>query len=113
MVELKVGEDEACLVGHSLLSIKVDDGAEEEAAASSSSSSSDEETETAKPQEAAADSNVHKAHSGPGISNTKALSTPAVRHLAKKHNLDINAIVGTGKNGRVTKGDVLSFMSGD
>ena len=42
----------------------------------------------------------------------KALSTPAVRHLAKKHKLDINQITATGKGGRVTKEDVLNFMSG-
>jgi len=41
-----------------------------------------------------------------------AQAGPAVRHLAKKNALDINQITGTGKNGRVTKGDVLNFMSG-
>jgi len=38
------------------------------------------------------------------------LSTPAVRHIAKKENIDINAVPGTGKNGRVTKTDVLNFI---
>jgi len=42
----------------------------------------------------------------------KALSTPAVRHMAKKHKLDINQITGSGRGGRVTKEDVLNFMSG-
>ena len=42
----------------------------------------------------------------------KALSTPAVRHLAKKEGVDINAVPGTGKNGRVTKGDLLNFIKG-
>ncbi|KAJ1692096.1 hypothetical protein LUZ63_008794 [Rhynchospora breviuscula] len=37
------------------------------------------------------------------------LSTPAVRHLAKQHNLDINQIPGTGKDGRVLKEDVLNY----
>lgn len=41
----------------------------------------------------------------------KALSTPAVRHLAKKEGIDINTVHGTGKNGRVTKGDILSFIN--
>ena len=43
---------------------------------------------------------------------TKALSTPAVRHMAKKHGLNINEIPGTGKNDRVTKEDVINFMEG-
>ena len=38
------------------------------------------------------------------------MSTPAVRHLAKKEGIDINSVPGTGKNGRVTKTDILSFM---
>ena len=38
------------------------------------------------------------------------MSTPAVRHLAKKEGIDINTVPGTGKNGRVTKTDILSFI---
>ncbi len=43
---------------------------------------------------------------------SKALATPAVRHIAKKNNLDINDIPGSGKDGRVTKEDVLNFLQG-
>lgn len=37
------------------------------------------------------------------------LSTPAVRHLAKQHGVDINLICGTRKDGRVLKEDVLNY----
>lgn len=37
------------------------------------------------------------------------LATPSVRQLAKQHGLDINAICGTGKDGRVTREDVLNY----
>jgi 2-oxoisovalerate dehydrogenase E2 component (dihydrolipoyl transacylase) len=42
----------------------------------------------------------------------KSLAVPAVRGLAKKHNLDISTIKGTGKGGRVTKEDVLLVIEG-
>ena len=37
------------------------------------------------------------------------LSTPAVRQLAKKYDLDINKISGTGQNGRILKEDVITY----
>ncbi len=36
--------------------------------------------------------------------------SPAVRKLVTEHGLDASAIPGTGKDGRLTKGDVLSFI---
>jgi pyruvate/2-oxoglutarate dehydrogenase complex dihydrolipoamide acyltransferase (E2) component len=32
--------------------------------------------------------------------------------MAKKNGLDINEVAGTGKGGRVTKEDIINFMSG-
>jgi len=40
----------------------------------------------------------------------KVLATPAVRFLMKQHNLKPEDIEGTGKDGRVTKEDVLNYV---
>ncbi|CAM1506765.1 Fc.00g064060.m01.CDS01 [Cosmosporella sp. VM-42] len=39
-----------------------------------------------------------------------SLSTPAVRHLSKELDVDINDIDGTGKDGRVLKEDIYKFV---
>ena len=36
--------------------------------------------------------------------------SPAVRRLVEENNLDVNTILATGKDGRLTKGDVLEFL---
>ena len=47
------------------------------------------------------------------INTGSVLSTPAVRKMAREHDLDLAAIVGTGKQGRVLKEDVLNYLSMD
>ncbi|MBT8487125.1 MAG: 2-oxo acid dehydrogenase subunit E2 [Phycisphaerales bacterium] len=39
----------------------------------------------------------------------KALATPSVRRIARERGVDINAVAGTGRGGRVTASDVLAF----
>lgn len=39
-----------------------------------------------------------------------SLATPAVRHLSKEVNVDINDIQGTGRDGRVLKEDIYKFI---
>ncbi|MEP5569620.1 MAG: 2-oxoglutarate dehydrogenase complex dihydrolipoyllysine-residue succinyltransferase [Halioglobus sp.] len=39
-----------------------------------------------------------------------ALLGPAARQLVEEHKLDVSRITGSGKNGRITKEDILKFM---
>ena len=39
--------------------------------------------------------------------------SPAVRRLVTEHDLDPTAITGTGKDGRLTKGDVLAYLESE
>jgi 2-oxoglutarate dehydrogenase E2 component (dihydrolipoamide succinyltransferase) len=40
-------------------------------------------------------------------------TSPAVRRLLDEHDLDATMITGTGKDGRITKSDVMSFLKSD
>jgi 2-oxoglutarate dehydrogenase E2 component (dihydrolipoamide succinyltransferase) len=62
------------------------------------------------PVTAAASPSYSGAAAGGGLAFETA--GPAVRKMAQENNLDLNAIPGTGKNGRVTKGDVLAHQEG-
>ena len=42
----------------------------------------------------------------------QARYSPAVRRLAREHNVDLSLVTGTGVGGRVTKNDVLGYVEG-
>ena len=64
-----------------------------------------------KPAEKPAEKQAEKpAVAAPPVASSEAPLSPAVRRLVDENNLDPNAIAGTGKDGRLTKGDVLSAM---
>lgn len=44
--------------------------------------------------------------------STKALASPPTRKLARELSIDINQVPGTGKEGRVTKEDLVKFHAG-
>lgn len=46
----------------------------------------------------------------PNLKTKERRYSPAVLKLAQEHNLDLNEIQGTGKNGRITRKDVLRFI---
>jgi 2-oxoisovalerate dehydrogenase E2 component (dihydrolipoyl transacylase) len=60
-------------------------------------------------QESSETSSLHQTRQSSGKHAT--LATPAVRHIAKDMKVDITHIEGTGKEGRVTKEDIQSFIT--
>ncbi|MCL1078214.1 dihydrolipoyllysine-residue acetyltransferase [Parashewanella spongiae] len=46
------------------------------------------------------------------VPQSKALASPAVRRMARTHDIDISTVTGSGKNGRVYKHDIEAHMSG-
>ena len=67
---------------------------------------------TAAPAEAASKPVTAKTEpaSNPVSSKDADVLTPAVRKLVKEHNLDPTQIKGSGKDGRILKSDVMSYL---
>jgi pyruvate/2-oxoglutarate dehydrogenase complex dihydrolipoamide acyltransferase (E2) component len=47
----------------------------------------------------------------PRPAGERALASPAVRHAARSAGVDVNAVPGTGKDGRVTRADIDAFVA--
>jgi 2-oxoglutarate dehydrogenase E2 component (dihydrolipoamide succinyltransferase) len=47
------------------------------------------------------------------VAKGPAKTSPAVRRLLDEHDLDVTMVAGTGKDGRITKGDVMAFLKSD
>eukprot|EP00468_Gymnochlora_sp_CCMP2014_P001451 CAMPEP_0167741410 /NCGR_PEP_ID=MMETSP0110_2-20121227/844_1 /TAXON_ID=629695 /ORGANISM="Gymnochlora sp., Strain CCMP2014" /LENGTH=461 /DNA_ID=CAMNT_0007625465 /DNA_START=39 /DNA_END=1424 /DNA_ORIENTATION=- len=48
---------------------------------------------------------------GPSVTaGGKILTSPAVRHIAKQHGIDLNLVPASGPKGRILKSDVLDFI---
>ncbi|XP_017155190.2 lipoamide acyltransferase component of branched-chain alpha-keto acid dehydrogenase complex, mitochondrial [Drosophila miranda] len=97
--------DEIALVGKPLLDFDVLDEEGDENSTESSSSSSDSSSSEAEAAKLSAGEAV-------SINGGRVITpaTPAVRRLAKEHQLDLANVPPTGKNGRVLKGDILEYL---
>jgi 2-oxoglutarate dehydrogenase E2 component (dihydrolipoamide succinyltransferase) len=47
------------------------------------------------------------------VADVPTKTSPAVRRLLEEHDLDATMVTGTGKDGRLTKADVMSFLKTD
>ncbi len=54
-----------------------------------------------------------KAVPAPQEAKGPVKTSPAVRRLLEEHDLDATMVTGTGKDGRVTKADVMSFLKSE
>ena len=53
------------------------------------------------------------AEPAPQASSGPIKTSPAVRRLLDEHDLDATMVTGTGKDGRLTKADVMAFLKAD
>ncbi|MBN3288524.1 ODB2 dehydrogenase, partial [Polyodon spathula] len=53
----------------------------------------------------------HDEHTHQEIKGQKTMATPAVRKLAMENNIKLSEVVGTGRDGRILKEDILNYLS--
>ena len=99
--EIKV-EDGATVTAGDVLAVLAEG---EGAAAAGQDEQDSEETE-----EAAA---VEKPQADQGRPAKAGKTSPAVRRLLEEHDLEAAMVTGSGKDGRITKADVMNFLKGD
>ncbi|MBM7095983.1 2-oxo acid dehydrogenase subunit E2 [Bacillus sp. H-16] len=113
--ELHIDEGTVTTVGTTIITFETDaeppeedEGEEEEAkeepkAEEKSEAKAEADTEESEP--AAQDEEVDE--------NRRVIAMPSVRKFAREKEVDIRKVSGSGKNGRVVKEDIESFLSGD
>lgn len=108
---------EMAIVGKPLVDIDVvEDVEEEDPVVAKPAEVKDSETASNTPdgfmnpprEEKRAESEIPRSASRKGTH--ASLATPAIRHLSKELDVDINDVDGTGRDGRVTKEDLYNFQ---
>ena len=99
LAEILIGPDDTVPVGTLIARVATSDPPAEP-----------ESPATAEPQSpaAAAPPPPPPATDGPGSSGQRY--SPVVSRMAEAHDIDLSAIAGSGRNGRVTKRDVLAYL---
>jgi pyruvate dehydrogenase E2 component (dihydrolipoamide acetyltransferase) len=107
VVEVFVKDGQVCHVGEVVAVIDVE-GELPEGATVAADSAPAAEAPAAAPAAPAAQA----AAPAPQASGALVLATPSVRKYAREKSVDITAVTGSGKNGKVTREDIDAFVSG-
>ena len=105
--EILVGEGETIEVGTAMVMIASEDESVPAAAPAEAEAPRAEEEETPPPPPAPAPAPTTAAPDRPA---PRKFLSPVVRRLAREHDIDPSVIKGTGRDGRVTRNDVLAYI---
>ncbi|NNK82160.1 MAG: 2-oxo acid dehydrogenase subunit E2 [Flavobacteriaceae bacterium] len=113
LVEILFEVDEVVQVGQTLAIIEIEGENNTSAEAPKQEETASTETIPAAVEEVEKTIEVAKTTTEPVISNDNRFYSPLVKNIAKKEGVtqaELDTINGTGKDGRVTKNDMLSYL---
>src|SRR5690625_1288787 len=108
--KVHVEEGTVAVVGDTLITIDAE-GYESDGSGEDTEKEAEQESEKAESKETA-QKEEPKAEEAPS-DNVRVIAMPSVRKYARDHDVAIQNVNGTGKNGRVLKEDIDAFLSGD
>jgi pyruvate dehydrogenase E2 component (dihydrolipoamide acetyltransferase) len=108
VTKIFVQEGEVAIVGDTLISFDAE-GYEDLGGDDSSEPAKEEVKEEAPKAETATNTQPVAAEVD---DNTRVIAMPSVRKYARENSVNIKQVVGSGKNGRVSKEDIDSFLNG-
>ena len=107
--ELKVEDGATVTAGDVLAVLEEGEGGAEAAEPEQDAEESADREEPEEAEEATED----EAPAAKERSAKAGKTSPAVRRLLEEHDLEASMVSGTGKDGRITKADVMSFLKGE
>jgi 2-oxoglutarate dehydrogenase E2 component (dihydrolipoamide succinyltransferase) len=114
--EIVKGEGDTVAIGDVLAKVGAGNGAEAPQAAEAPQQQAPEEEAAPAPQQAterkpAPPNNGQQAAPAEAATEEEMLATPVAIRVAAENNVDLRAVAGSGPGGRVTKEDVLGYLS--
>ncbi|WP_340296483.1 dihydrolipoamide acetyltransferase family protein [Staphylococcus coagulans] len=107
-----VEEGTVAVVGDTIVMIDAPDAEEMEFKGGHSHDGGSDKAEEAPQEEAKAEPAAAPQEAGEVDENRHVKAMPSVRKYARDNNVNIKAVNGTGKNGRITKEDVNAYING-
>lgn len=112
VVSIKVAAGEVAVVGDVLITFEAE-GYESDVEETEEETEEVEEEIPAAKEEETEEKQEEKVEQSTPTSDKRVIAMPSVRKYAREKGIRISEVVGTGKNGRILKADIDTFISGD
>ncbi|WP_059104972.1 dihydrolipoamide acetyltransferase family protein [Shouchella shacheensis] len=113
VLEVKVDEGTTSVVGDVILTIDDGSGEEEDEASGDEGKQEEASSEKDKKNEEGSSESTSSTEQEEVDEDKRVIAMPSVRKHAREQGVNIQAVKGSGKNGRVLREDVDAFASGD